>query len=71
MSDSVDATDPYARRAEDLFDKMVVAVGSRACDAGYWLLKAMARAREETEDIWAEAESRRRADERPGISEQQ
>ncbi|HEX6510411.1 MAG TPA: hypothetical protein VF221_22510 [Chloroflexota bacterium] len=44
-------------RAEELVDQMAQTVSVYASQAGFWVLKTLARAREEAEDIWAEAQS--------------
>jgi hypothetical protein len=53
--------DPEAmRRAEELVDRMGERVGQYATALGRGFLKLFARAREEAEDIWAEAQHIRR-----------
>ena len=44
-------------RAEELLDRMGQQFGELASRAGRGFLRAMARAREEAEDIWAEGRS--------------
>jgi hypothetical protein len=46
-------------RAEELLDQMGHQFGVFASRAGRAFLKALGRAREETEDIWAEAQNLR------------
>lgn len=46
-------------RAEELVDQMTQAVGGFVSMIGLQVLKGAARAREEAEDIWAEAQSMR------------
>jgi pyruvate/2-oxoglutarate dehydrogenase complex dihydrolipoamide acyltransferase (E2) component len=52
---------PATERAEELVDRMGESVGRFASLAGLRILKVAALAREEAEDVWAEAQSRRRA----------
>ncbi|HEX6779251.1 MAG TPA: hypothetical protein VF099_13670 [Ktedonobacterales bacterium] len=49
--------DTPAARAEILVDQWGERVGKFLSSAGYQLRKAAARAREEAEDIWAEAQA--------------
>jgi hypothetical protein len=56
-----------AERAEEIVDHLAPMVGRLAALAGLQILKLAARAREEAEDIWAEAQSlRRQKDRRSG-----
>ena len=48
-------------RAEELVDRVGESVGHLASLAGWRILKAAAFVREEAEDVWAEAQSVRRA----------
>jgi hypothetical protein len=48
------------RRAEELVDRMGEQVGHCATALGRGFLRLVARAREEAEDIWAEAQHIRR-----------
>ena len=48
-------------RAEELVDRMGEGVGHLASLAGWRILRAAAFVREEAEDVWAEAQSVRRA----------
>jgi hypothetical protein len=50
------------RRAEEMVDRMAERVGHYASVVGFKLMQWAARAREEAEDIWAEAQSIRRGD---------
>ena len=50
------------QRAEEIVDALGQRVGALTSAAGFALLKFAARAREEAEDIWAEAQSIRRND---------
>jgi hypothetical protein len=52
--------DPAMARAEELVDQMGERFGQFLSQAGHYAQKAMARAREEAEDIWAEAQEMRR-----------
>jgi hypothetical protein len=52
------------RRAEELVDRMAERVGQLAGRLGHGILRLAARAREEAEDMWAEARSLSRG-ERP------
>jgi pyruvate/2-oxoglutarate dehydrogenase complex dihydrolipoamide acyltransferase (E2) component len=52
---------PATERAEELVDRMGESVGRFASFAGLRLLKVAALAREEAEDMWAEAQSLRRS----------
>ena len=54
-----------AERAEVLVDQMGERLGRFLSVAGYQVRKATARAREEAEDIWAEAQAIRRGDHSP------
>ena len=54
-----------AERAEVLVDQMGARLGHFLSVAGYQVRKATARAREEAEDIWAEAQAIRRGDHSP------
>jgi len=56
---------PATARAEDAVDQAGERVGQFAALFGRRLQVLAARAREEAEDIWAEAQSMRRADEQP------
>jgi hypothetical protein len=51
-----------AERAEVLVDQLGTRLGHFLSIAGYQVRKATARAREEAEDIWAEAQAIRRRD---------
>jgi hypothetical protein len=50
-------------RAETIVDQAGERVGAMAVDLGRRLQVFLARAREEAEDIWAEAQAMRRRDE--------
>jgi hypothetical protein len=50
---------PATERAEELLDRAGEQVGRFAAVAGQEMRKFIARAREEAEDIWAEAQSKR------------
>lgn len=52
---------PATERAEELVDRLGESVGQFASLAGLRLLRVAALAREEAEDVWAEAQSVRRA----------
>jgi hypothetical protein len=52
---------PATVRAEVLLDQMGERVGRFLSTAGQEIRKATARAREEAEDIWAEAQNMRRS----------
>ena len=54
--------DSAEERAEMLVDQWGERLGKFLSSAGYQLRKAAARAREEAEDIWAEARTIRRSD---------
>ena len=54
-----------AERAEVLVDRMGEQLGHFLSMAGHRLRKATARAREEAEDIWAEAQAIRRGEHPP------
>ncbi len=56
------AQEDSMRRAEEMIDNMGEQVGQFAAKLGHQLLRFTARAREELEDIWAEAQSLRRGD---------
>jgi len=56
---------PATARAEDAIDQAGERVGQFAALFGRRLQVLAARAREEAEDIWAEAQSLRHADEQP------
>lgn len=56
---------PPAERAEVLVDQVGARLGHFLSAAGYQVRKATARAREEAEDIWAEAQAIRRGDHSP------
>jgi len=56
---------PATARAEDAIDQAGERVGQFAALLGRRLQVLAARAREEAEDIWAEAQSMRHADEQP------
>ena len=51
---------PAMQRAEEMVDHMAERVGHYAGVVGHQVLWFLARAREEAEDIWAEAQSVRR-----------
>lgn len=52
-----ESPDPGMERAEEMLDQMTQAVQEYATQAGVWVMKYLARGREELEDIWAEAQS--------------
>jgi pyruvate/2-oxoglutarate dehydrogenase complex dihydrolipoamide acyltransferase (E2) component len=52
---------PATERAEELVDRVGESVGNFASLAGWRMLKVAAFVREEAEDVWAEAQSVRRA----------
>jgi hypothetical protein len=54
------AENPSMERAEELVDRMGQQVGHWTFLAGQQIRRFVARAREEAEDIWAEAQSMRR-----------
>ena len=56
---------PATERAEDLVDRMGESVISFASLAGWRMLQVAAFVREEAEDVWAEAQSVRRAQSAP------
>ncbi len=56
-SESCDAQSQAMKRAEELVDRWGEQVGQYATSFGHGVLKWVARAREEAEDIWAEAQS--------------
>jgi hypothetical protein len=58
------AREERLRRAEEMVDRVTERVGHYAGIIGHEILRFAARAREEAEDIWAEAQSLRRG-ERP------
>ena len=51
---------PTMERAEELVDRLGQRAGQIGTELGQRLLRLAARAREEAEDIWAEAQSMRR-----------
>ena len=51
---------PAMQRAEEMVDRMAERIGHYAGVVGHKLLWFVARAREEAEDIWAEAQELRR-----------
>lgn len=51
---------PATERAEELVDRLARGAGYLVSVAGYNLLKGASLAREEAEDIWAEAQNMRR-----------
>jgi hypothetical protein len=51
------AAEERLRRAEEMVDRMAHRIGEAAGRLGHGLLRLAARAREEAEDIWAEARS--------------
>lgn len=51
---------PATERAEDLVDRLARGAGYLVSVAGYNLIKGASLAREEVEDIWAEAQNVRR-----------
>jgi hypothetical protein len=53
------------QRAEEMVDWLGQRVGHYTSVAGYYLLRAASRAREEAEDIWAEAQTIRRGRQQP------
>jgi hypothetical protein len=59
------STEERMRRAEEMVDRMAERVGNAAGWLGHGLLRLAARAREEAEDIWAEARSLSRGDHAP------
>jgi len=56
---------PAMERAEELADRLGEQIGHYASVVGYNVLRFFARAREEAEDIWAEAQSIRRGGKPP------
>jgi hypothetical protein len=56
----VHAREEATRRAEEMIDRMGERIGHYAAQLGHHLLRFTARAREEVEDIWAEAQNIRR-----------
>jgi hypothetical protein len=58
------STSPTMRRAEESVDRMAERVGHYASVIGQKLAWLAARAREEAEDIWAEAQAIRRGEHR-------
>jgi len=62
-----DWMDPQTmQRAEEMVDRLADSIGSYARRIGHQVLRLAARAREEAEDIWAEARERRRTGGAPG-----
>jgi len=61
-SSPADSTPPTMQRAEEMVDRMGEQIGRWATQLGHQVLKLAARAREEAEDIWAEAQNIRRGD---------
>jgi hypothetical protein len=59
-----EGTSPTMQRAEELVDRMADKVGHYAGMLGHKLRWLAARAREEAEDIWAEAQAVRRGEHR-------
>ncbi len=60
MSEARDPTQrPNMQRAEEMVDRFGERLGAWAARVGQQLRVAAARAREEAEDIWAEAQSMR------------
>jgi len=58
VTEPVDAPGgPQFERAEELLDRLIDDGKTYGAQASYWLMRWIARAREEAEDIWAEAES--------------
>ncbi|HLJ66448.1 MAG TPA: hypothetical protein VKX16_03710 [Chloroflexota bacterium] len=55
-SPAIGATSPELERAEELVDAATQTVVSYALRLGHSLVKAAALAREEADDIWAEAQ---------------
>jgi len=55
---------PATERAEELVDRVGESVGNFASLAGWRMLKVAAFVREEAEDVWAEAQSARREEQR-------
>ncbi len=53
---------PAMERAEELVDRLGQRLGLLATAAGLGILRLAARAREEAEDVWAEAQSLRRGE---------
>jgi hypothetical protein len=51
---------PDYARAEEMVDQMGQAIGVYATKLGHRILKGIALAREEAEDIWAEAQAKSR-----------
>ena len=56
---------PDYTRAEEMVDQMGQAIGVYATRLGHRLLKGIALAREEAEDIWAEAHAKSHEDTKP------
>jgi hypothetical protein len=56
---AVEQPSPAMQRAEELVDRMAERVGHYTGVIGHKILWFMARAREEAEDIWAEAQALR------------
>ncbi len=54
---SDDARRQATQRAEELVDRWAAQIGQWAAAFGHNVLKCAARAREEAEDIWAEAQA--------------
>jgi hypothetical protein len=59
-ADASGQTQPAMQRAEELVDQIGERIGHYATVFGHGLLRFAARAREEAEDIWAEAQNIRR-----------
>lgn len=57
-----DLEQPEIERAEQMVDDLTRSVTMAASQASLWILRTVARAREEAEDIWAEAQSLRDQD---------
>jgi hypothetical protein len=62
---------PAMERAEELADRIASKIGHYASVVGYTLLRWASRAREEAEDIWAEAQNLRHRWQQPKEPPQQ
>ncbi len=60
--ESAPAVDEHLRRAEEMVDRFAERVGHYTGQLGHGLLRLAARAREEAEDIWADAQAVRRGE---------
>jgi cation-transporting ATPase I len=59
------SSSPETARAEEIVDAATAKAGDWISRLSYQLMRGIARAREETEDIWAEAQSMTQTDQAP------